>query len=103
MRSRPSAADAGNPHRKPDALFADCGYDHDIHRAEAGARRFLPAITRLGSALGTYRWVVEWTMAWIRGTKRLRIRCESRADVHEAFLKLVCLLVTMQQINSFAS
>jgi hypothetical protein len=42
-------------------------------------------------------------MAWIHGFKRLRIRWEARADVHEAFLRPVCSLITLQQINSFAS
>jgi transposase len=48
-----------------------------------------------GSRLGPcrYRWVVERTFAWLHQCKRLRIRWEYRADIHEAFLKLACCLI----------
>ncbi len=94
----------GRPRRKPDSLFADRGYDHDVYRDQVRGRRIVPAIarrsTRHGSGLGTYRWVVERTFAWLHGFKRLRIRWERRADIHEAFLKLACCLITHRQINS---
>ncbi|NJP46052.1 IS5 family transposase [Streptomyces sp. PRB2-1] len=94
----------GHPRRKPDSLFADRGYDHDIYRDQVRARRIAPAIarrgTRHGTGPGTYRWVVERTFAWLHGFKRLRIRWERRADIHEAFLKLACCLITLRQINS---
>ncbi|MCC3773867.1 IS5/IS1182 family transposase, partial [Streptomyces sp. UNOB3_S3] len=38
---------------------------------------------------------------WLHGFKRLRIRWERRADIHEAFLRLACCLITLRQINSF--
>jgi transposase len=94
----------GHPRRKPDSLFADRGYDHDIYRDQVRDRRIVPAIARRGTqhgtGLGTYRWVVERTFAWLHGFKRLRIRWERRADIHEAFLKLACCLITLRQINS---
>ncbi|MEU6395282.1 transposase, partial [Streptomyces sp. NPDC046939] len=31
-------------------------------------------------------WVVERTFAWLHGFRRLRVRWERRADIHEAFL-----------------
>jgi transposase len=94
----------GHPRRRPDSLFADRGYDHDIYRGQVRARGIIPAIarrgTRHGTGLGTYRWVVERTFAWLHGFKRLRIRWERRADIHEAFLKLACCLITLRQLNS---
>ncbi|GAQ75659.1 transposase DDE domain protein [Streptomyces turgidiscabies] len=64
----------------------------------------MPAIarrgTRHGTGLGTYQWVVERTFAWLHGFRRLRIRWERRADIHEAFLKLACCLITNRQLNS---
>jgi hypothetical protein len=39
----------GRPRRKPDSLFADRGYDHDIHRDKVRARRTLPVIARRGT------------------------------------------------------
>ncbi|AYL33979.1 IS5/IS1182 family transposase (plasmid) [Streptomyces fungicidicus] len=94
----------GHPRRKPDSLFADRGYDHDIYRDQVRQHRIVPVIARRGAlhgtGLGTYRWVVERSFAWLHGFKRLRIRWERRADIHEAFLKLACCLITHRQINS---
>lgn len=94
----------GRPRRKPDSLFADRGYDHDIHRDQVRARGIVPAIarrgTRHGTGLGTYRWVVERAFAWLHGFRRLRIRWERRPDIHEAFLKLACCLITHRQLRS---
>jgi hypothetical protein len=86
MRSRQSAADAEHPRRKPDSLFADRGYDHDIYRQHVRTRPIVPVI----ACRGTYRWAVERTFAWPHGFKRLRIRWERRADIHGALLKLAC-------------
>ena len=94
----------GRQRRKPDSLFADRGYDHDVYRDQVRARGIVPAIarrgTRHGTGLGTYRWVVERTIAWLHGFRRLRIRWERRADMHEAFLKLACCLITHRQLGS---
>ncbi|GHA65950.1 hypothetical protein GCM10010372_77160 [Streptomyces tauricus] len=93
----------GHPRRKPDSLFADRGYDHDIYRDQVRARGIVPAIARRGTlhgtGLGTYRWVVERSFAWLHGFRRLRIRWERRADIHEAFLKLACCLITHRQLG----
>ncbi len=94
----------GRPRRKPDSLFADRGYDHNIYRDQVSARGIVPAIARRdarhGTGLGTYRWVVERSFAWLRGFRRLRIRWERRADIHEAFLKLACCLITHRQVTA---
>lgn len=99
VRGRP-----GRPRRKPQSVFADRGYDHDIYRDLVRARRIIPAIARRGtphgSGLGGYRWVVERTFAWLHGFKRLRVRWERRADIHEAFLKLACCLIAHRQVLS---
>ncbi|MFF3176094.1 transposase [Streptomyces sp. NPDC057900] len=99
----PVRGGVGHPRHKPDSLFAGRGYDHDL------PRRGPPTPDRAGHSpprhpprhwTGTYRWVVERTFAWLHGFKRLRIRWERRADIHEAFLKLACCLITRRQINS---
>jgi hypothetical protein len=36
-----------------------------------------------GSGLGHWRWMVERTLAWLHQYRRLRIRWERRADIHE--------------------
>ncbi|MEU9921548.1 transposase [Streptomyces griseoluteus] len=95
----------GHPRRKPDSLFADRGYDHDIYRGQVRARGIVPAIARRGTLHGTglggtYRWVVERSFAWLHGFRRLRIRWKRRADIHEAFLKLACCLITDRQLRA---
>ncbi|GHD33574.1 hypothetical protein GCM10010313_79350 [Streptomyces violarus] len=87
----------GRPRRKPDSLFADRGYDHDIYRDQVRDRGIVPAIARRHPArhwTGYLPVGVERTFAWLHGFRRLRIRWERRADIHEAFLKLACCLIT---------
>src|SRR5579864_465619 len=49
--------------------------------------------TENGSGLGRWRWVIERTFAWISQFRRLRLRYEKRADMHEALLSLACVLI----------
>jgi transposase len=99
VRGRP-----GRPRRRPAALLADRGYDFDRYRRELRRRRIRAVIARRGvmhgSGLGRQRWVVERTLAWLHQFKRLRIRWEQRADIHEAFRKLACCLVCWRQLQS---
>jgi transposase len=87
----------GPPRRKPDAVLGDRGYDHDKYRRLLRQRRVRPVIGRRGaphgSGLGTVRWVVERTFAWLHAHKRLAIRWEYRADLHEGLVKLACCLI----------
>jgi hypothetical protein len=43
---------------------------------------------------------VERSLAWLHQFRRLRIRWEHRADIHEAFLKLACCLICWRQLES---
>lgn len=52
-----------------------------------------------GSGLGVFRWVVERTLAWLHRFRRLALRYERRADVHEAFLTLGCALITWRYLK----
>jgi transposase len=87
----------GRPRRRPDALLADRGYDSDPHRAALRRLGIRPVIARRktphGSGLGRQRYVVERSIAWLHGFRRLRLRWERRADLHEALLKLACCLI----------
>ena len=51
------------------------------------------ATPNMDSGLGRRRWVVERTFAWLNQFRRLRVRYEKRADIHEAFLSLGCALI----------
>lgn len=61
----------GKPWRRPRYLYADRGYDHDKYRRLVRARGITPMIARRsvdhGAGLGTIRWPVERTFAWLRG------------------------------------
>ncbi|SOZ05357.1 transposase [Cupriavidus taiwanensis] len=87
----------GRPLQKPKVIFADRGYDSDPHRQLLRERGIKPVIARRrtehGSGLGKFRWVVERTHSWLHNFRRLRIRFDRRADIHEAFLKFGCVLV----------
>lgn len=51
--------------------------------------------------LGRHRWVVERTLAWLSKYRRLRVRYERRADLHEAFVVLGCALITWNAVQRF--
>ncbi len=71
----------GRPRRRPDTLFADRGYDHDKYRRLLRQRGIRPAIAERGpphgTGLDTFRQVVERTISWLDGFRRLRIRWET--------------------------
>jgi len=93
----------GRPRHRPQRLYADRGYDYDKYRRLLWRRGIKPVIARRGvphgSGLGVTRWVVERTNAWIHGFRRLRIRYEIRDDIHEAFLKLACCVITYRRVS----
>jgi transposase len=95
----------GRPRRRPDILFADRGYDHDKYRRLLRQRSIRPAIAERGqphsTGLGTCRWVVERTISWLHGFRRLRIRWERRDDIHEAFLGIAVCLITHRHVQRF--
>ena len=72
---------------------------------ECRARSVQPRISRRGvdtsEKLGRHRWVVERTLAWLNRFRRLAIRHERRADIHEAFVTLGCALICLNQIKRF--
>jgi len=42
---------------------------------------------------------VERTFAWLSQFRRLRVRYDKRADIHEAFLSLGCALICSQSLR----
>jgi len=94
----------GRPRRRPDVLYADRGYDHDIYRRQVRELGIRPVIARRGtdhgSGLGKSRWVVEAAFALLHWFRRLRIRWEVRADIHQAFLTLGCAIVCWRRLKT---
>jgi len=95
----------GRPRKRPEKLHADKAYDSRRCRQECRARSIMPRIARRGvdtsERLGRHRWVVERTLAWLNRFRRLTIRYERRADIHEAFVTLGCALICLNQISRF--
>jgi transposase len=87
----------GRPRHRPDCALGDRGYDAEAIRQGLRDRRIIPFLakrnTEHGSGLGRWRWVVERTFAWLNQFRRLRVRYEKRADIHEALLSLGCALI----------
>jgi IS5 family transposase len=84
-------------------LHADKAYDFSLCRRALRARGVIPRIARRGiesrERLGRYRWVVERTLSWLNRFRRLKVRYERRADIHQAFLSLGCSLICWQTLN----
>jgi transposase len=97
----------GRPRKRPAKLHADKGYDFPFCRRALHRRRIKVRIARRGkdssSRLGRHRWVIERTLAWLSTYRRLTVRYERRADIHEAFLQLACSLVCLGYLRRNAT
>jgi transposase len=95
----------GRPRKRPRKLHADKGYDSGGCRAALRKRGITPCIAPRGiessERLGRYRWVVERTLSWLNRYRRLKVRYERRADVHQAFLDLGCALICWNYVQRF--
>jgi transposase len=87
----------GHPKEHPDELYADRGYDNDWARALLQWLGITPKIARRktehGSGLGKTRWVVERTIAWIKGLRRMRVRYDRLAVIRNAWTTLAACVV----------
>ncbi len=86
-------------------LTADKGYDFPRCRKALRKRGIDGRIARRGvdssERLGRHRWVVERTLSWLNRYRRLKVRYERRADVHQAFLELGCALICWRYVERF--
>jgi len=100
----PVRGKVGRPRRRPKRVSADRAYDYDSRRRQLRERGITPEIAHRnvahGSGLGRYRWVVERTFAWLHQFKRLLVRYDRRADIHEAFLAIGCCLVCYRRLTN---
>ncbi len=97
----------GRPRRRPRRLLGDGAYHSRRHRRELRARGISARIARPkqahGSGLARQRWVVERTIAWLHQYRRLRVRYERRADIHEAFLQIAGCLICLKLLQADSS
>jgi transposase len=94
----PVSGKLGRPRSRPDAVLGDRAYSSEDRRKELRQRNIVPVIGRPkdphGSGLGQLRWVVERTLAWFHQFRKLRLRTEKQADLHEAFVLLACAMIS---------
>ena len=97
----------GRPKTHPDELYADRGYDSDATRGLLAWMGIEPHIgrrnTEHGSGLGKTRWVVERTIAWIKGLRRLRTRYDRLAEVQDAWTTLAASVVCFRLLGEHIS
>lgn len=93
----------GRPRKRPVKLHADKGYDYPRCRRHLQRTGIRCRIARRGIAsshrLGRHRWVVERTLAWLSRYRRLTVRYERKAALHEAFLHLACALICFKRLS----
>ena len=87
----------GKPRKRPKKLHAGKCYDFGRCRKALRKRGIIPRIARRSiessEKLGRHRWVVERPLSWLNRYRRLKVRYERQADIHQAFLNLECALI----------
>jgi transposase len=93
----------GRPQALPDALYADRGYDSDATRWILTWLGIEPHIARRktphGSGLGKVRWVVERTISWLKGLRRLRVRYDRLVEIQEAWTTLAASVICFRLLH----
>jgi transposase len=90
----------GRPRCRSDVIQGDRAYWSTARHARLAARASSPWWRNRGVRLGVLRWVVERTLAWLHRSRRLALRYEHRADVHEAFLTLGCTMICWNYLKA---
>jgi IS5 family transposase len=94
----------GRPRRWPRALYGDRAYGSDANRIACNARGITPFLPRPGdphgSGLGRVRWVVERTLAWFNGFRRLRVCYERTAAHWQALHELAAALLCWTRLEN---
>ena len=94
----------GRPRTHPQELYADAGFDCEATRSILRWLGIEPHIRHRdgdhGSHLGRVRWVVERTVSWIKGLRRMRVRYDRSGTSIDAWTSIaaavVCLHVFME-------
>jgi transposase len=93
----------GRPKELPDELYADRGYDSESTRWLLRWLGIEPHIakrkTAHGSGLGKVRWVVERTISWLKGLRRMRVRYDRLGVVRDAFTTLAASVICFRILN----
>jgi transposase len=91
------AGKPGRPRTHPDALYADAGFDCDATRTLLRWLGIEPHIRHRDgehvSHLGRVRWVVERTISWIKGLRRMRVRYDRSGTSIDAWTSIAAAVV----------
>lgn len=90
--------------RRPGKLHADKGYDYRHLRRWLRSRGITHRIARKGiepsHRLGRHRWVVERTVSWLAGCRRLHRRYERKPEHFLAFAGIAAALIGYRRLTS---
>ena len=96
----------GRPKELPDDLYADRGYDSEGTRALLRWLGIEPHIAKRktphGSGLGKIRWVVERTIGWVKGLRRLRVRYDRLGVIIDAWTTLAASVICFRMLQDEA-
>jgi transposase len=108
VKAIPAIKSRRGPRRhKPGKLHADKAYDQADLRRWVRDRGIKVRIARKGvesnDKLGRHRWVIERTMAWLTGYRRLTLRYERKATHFLAFLTLGAAITCYKKLAKHAT
>jgi transposase len=90
----------GRPRTHPEELYADAGFDCDATRCLLRWLGIEPHIRERneahGSHLGCVRWVVERTISWIKGLRRMRVRYDRSGISIDAWTSIAAAVVCLR-------
>jgi transposase len=93
----------GRPKEMPDEAYADRGYDSEATRALLRWLGIEPHIAKRrtphGSGLGKVRWVVERTISWLKGLRRLRVRYDRLGVIIDAWTTLAAGVICFRILH----
>jgi IS5 family transposase len=88
---------------RPAKLHADKAYDIDELRAWLRNRGIVPRLARKSiessTKLGRHRWIIERTIAWLFGYRRLTLRYERYGTLFCGFLTLAAALTCYKKLT----
>jgi transposase len=97
----------GPRRRRPAKLHADKAYDQADLRRWLRDRGIAARIARKGvessEKLGRHRWVIERTIAWLTGYRRLTLRYERNASHFLAFITLAATLTCYKKLTKLTT
>lgn len=93
----------GPRRRRPGKLHGDKGYDYPHLRRWLRSRGIVVRIARRGiessQRLGRHRWVVERTVSWLAGCRRLHRRYERKPEHFLAFVGIAAALICHRRLT----